>query len=105
MSFKKIKFQFQNVIVNSNVLKLASTWSLCKMCFLPLVILVIELSPHSTIVDGSVHIPGVSHIPACVARRYSGGGVYIIDVSQSVEHDHPHALEFLRKDCANVNGE
>ncbi|KAJ3375757.1 Serine/threonine-protein kinase RIO1 [Allomyces arbusculus] len=27
---------------------------------------------------------------------------YIIDVSQSVEHEHPHALEFLRKDCANV---
>ncbi|KAF3815305.1 hypothetical protein GH733_016687 [Mirounga leonina] len=35
---------------------------------------------------------------------YHSGGVYIIDVSQSVEHDHPHALEFLRKDCANVNG-
>lgn len=34
---------------------------------------------------------------------YSGGDVYIIDVSQSVEHDHPHALEFLRKDCTNVN--
>uniref|UniRef100_A0A8C9MEJ8 Serine/threonine-protein kinase RIO1 n=1 Tax=Serinus canaria TaxID=9135 RepID=A0A8C9MEJ8_SERCA len=34
---------------------------------------------------------------------YHGGDVYIIDVSQSVEHDHPHALEFLRKDCANVN--
>ncbi|XP_037374732.1 serine/threonine-protein kinase RIO1 isoform X2 [Talpa occidentalis] len=34
---------------------------------------------------------------------YHGGGVYVIDVSQSVEHDHPHALEFLRKDCANVN--
>uniref|UniRef100_A0A8C0CTZ3 Serine/threonine-protein kinase RIO1 n=1 Tax=Balaenoptera musculus TaxID=9771 RepID=A0A8C0CTZ3_BALMU len=34
---------------------------------------------------------------------YQGGGVCIIDVSQSVEHDHPHALEFLRKDCANVN--
>uniref|UniRef100_A0A673UPJ5 Serine/threonine-protein kinase RIO1 n=1 Tax=Suricata suricatta TaxID=37032 RepID=A0A673UPJ5_SURSU len=34
---------------------------------------------------------------------YHSGGVYIIDVSQSVEHDHPHALEFLRKDCANVN--
>ncbi|MBZ3885642.1 Serine/threonine-protein kinase RIO1 [Sciurus carolinensis] len=34
---------------------------------------------------------------------YHGGGVYIIDVSQSVEHDHPHALEFLRKDCANVS--
>ncbi|KAI9206604.1 RIO1 family-domain-containing protein [Polychytrium aggregatum] len=28
--------------------------------------------------------------------------LYIIDVSQSVEHDHPHALEFLRKDCSNV---
>ena len=26
----------------------------------------------------------------------------MIDVSQAVEHDHPHALEFLRKDCANV---
>ncbi|KAH0617940.1 hypothetical protein JD844_016718 [Phrynosoma platyrhinos] len=34
---------------------------------------------------------------------YHSGEVYIIDVSQSVEHDHPHALEFLRKDCANVN--
>lgn len=31
------------------------------------------------------------------------GDVFIIDVSQSVEHDHPHALEFLRKDCTNVN--
>jgi RIO kinase 1 len=28
--------------------------------------------------------------------------LYMIDVSQSVEHDHPHALEFLRKDCENV---
>ncbi|XP_072459862.1 serine/threonine-protein kinase RIO1 isoform X2 [Notamacropus eugenii] len=34
---------------------------------------------------------------------YRNGDVYIIDVSQSVEHDHPHALEFLRKDCANVS--
>ncbi|XP_052774418.1 serine/threonine-protein kinase RIO1-like [Mya arenaria] len=30
------------------------------------------------------------------------GDLYVIDVSQSVEHDHPHALEFLRKDCTNV---
>lgn len=37
--------------------------------------------------------------------RYHNGDAYIIDVSQSVEHDHPHALEFLRKDCSNVNGE
>ncbi|KAJ1350137.1 Serine/threonine-protein kinase RIO1 [Parelaphostrongylus tenuis] len=29
--------------------------------------------------------------------------LYIIDVSQSVEHDHPHALDFLRSDCNNVN--
>ncbi|CAG8720368.1 10245_t:CDS:2, partial [Funneliformis mosseae] len=28
--------------------------------------------------------------------------LYIIDVSQSVEHSHPHALEFLRKDISNV---
>ncbi|MBN3308036.1 RIOK1 kinase, partial [Amia calva] len=34
---------------------------------------------------------------------YHSGDAYIIDVSQSVEHDHPHALEFLRKDCSNVN--
>lgn len=33
---------------------------------------------------------------------YHDGGVYVIDVSQSVEHDHPCALEFLRKDCTNV---
>nr|ADW23592.1 RIO-1 kinase [Haemonchus contortus] len=28
--------------------------------------------------------------------------LFIIDVSQSVEHDHPHALDFLRSDCNNV---
>eukprot|EP00613_Pedinella_sp_CCMP2098_P042149 CAMPEP_0171776060 /NCGR_PEP_ID=MMETSP0991-20121206/56915_1 /TAXON_ID=483369 /ORGANISM="non described non described, Strain CCMP2098" /LENGTH=693 /DNA_ID=CAMNT_0012382419 /DNA_START=8 /DNA_END=2089 /DNA_ORIENTATION=- len=33
----------------------------------------------------------------------ASGGVVFIDVSQSVEHDHPRAHEFLRKDCANVN--
>ena len=27
---------------------------------------------------------------------------YVIDVSQSVEHDHPNALDFLRKDLTNV---
>ncbi len=30
------------------------------------------------------------------------GHICVIDVSQSVEHDHPQALEFLRKDCANI---
>ncbi|KAG9510741.1 Serine/threonine-protein kinase RIO1, partial [Fragariocoptes setiger] len=34
---------------------------------------------------------------------YMDGEIYIIDVSQSVEHDHVMALEFLRKDCYNVN--
>lgn len=29
--------------------------------------------------------------------------LFMIDVSQSIEHDHPHALDFLRRDCFNVN--
>ena len=29
--------------------------------------------------------------------------VYMIDVSQSVEHEHPKALEFLRRDIVNIN--
>ena len=29
--------------------------------------------------------------------------MYVIDVSQSVEHDHPSSLLFLRKDCTNIN--
>ncbi|KAA8492534.1 Serine/threonine-protein kinase RIO1 [Porphyridium purpureum] len=33
---------------------------------------------------------------------YWNDTVVIIDVSQSVEHDHPHALDFLRRDCLNV---
>ena len=36
--------------------------------------------------------------------RIHEGELYVIDVSQSVEHDHPHALEFLRKDCSNITG-
>ncbi|EFA79869.1 putative protein serine/threonine kinase [Heterostelium album PN500] len=33
---------------------------------------------------------------------YYKGGLFIIDVSQSVEHDHPHSLEFLRMDVSNI---
>ena len=33
---------------------------------------------------------------------YHNRQLYIIDVSQSVEHDHPRALEFLRMDIKNV---
>lgn len=39
----------------------------------------------------------------CYIVRYRHGELYVIDVSQSVEYDHPNALEFLRKDCVNVN--
>lgn len=35
---------------------------------------------------------------------YHDGSIVIIDVSQAVEHDHPMALEFLRKDCTNISG-
>ncbi|KMZ96697.1 serine/threonine protein kinase RIO1, putative [Plasmodium vivax] len=28
--------------------------------------------------------------------------IYIIDVSQSMEHDHPYSLEFLKRDCVNI---
>lgn len=30
------------------------------------------------------------------------GQIVVIDVSQSVEHDHPRALDFLRHDCGNL---
>lgn len=34
---------------------------------------------------------------------YHDGSVVIIDVSQSVEREHPSAFEFLRKDCTNIS--
>ncbi|KAH8369767.1 hypothetical protein KR093_000949, partial [Drosophila rubida] len=34
---------------------------------------------------------------------YENGQLVIIDVSQAVEHDHPHAFDFLRKDCTNIS--
>lgn len=34
---------------------------------------------------------------------YHNSKLYIIDVSQSVEHDHPRSLEFLRMDIKNVS--
>lgn len=33
---------------------------------------------------------------------YYKGHLYFIDVSQSVEHDHPNSLTFLQSDCTNV---
>lgn len=35
-------------------------------------------------------------------KHRSQGHLYIIDVSQSVEHDHPHAFDFLRSDLRNI---
>ncbi len=29
--------------------------------------------------------------------------VHVIDVSQSLENDHPHAFDFLRRDIININ--
>lgn len=34
---------------------------------------------------------------------YSNDRVYLIDVSQAVEKDHPFSLEFLRRDCKSVS--
>ncbi|CAK9170283.1 unnamed protein product [Ilex paraguariensis] len=34
---------------------------------------------------------------------YFEGHLYIIDVSQAVDLDHPHALDFLREDCLHVS--
>ncbi|KAG5671512.1 hypothetical protein PVAND_001706 [Polypedilum vanderplanki] len=34
---------------------------------------------------------------------YHNDSVVIIDVSQSVEQEHPQAFEFLRKDCTNIS--
>lgn len=34
---------------------------------------------------------------------FQDGQLVIIDVSQAVEHDHPHAFDFLRKDCTNIS--
>ncbi|CDP11969.1 unnamed protein product [Coffea canephora] len=34
---------------------------------------------------------------------YFEGHLHVIDVSQSVDLDHPHALDFLREDCVHVS--
>lgn len=39
----------------------------------------------------------------CTRIRYHNSHLYIIDVSQSVEHDHPSAFDFLRSDIKNVD--
>ena len=34
---------------------------------------------------------------------YFDNKVYVIDVGQAVEHDHPQAFTFLKRDCSNIN--
>lgn len=34
---------------------------------------------------------------------YYEGKVFFIDVSQAVENDHPHSMDFLRRDIVNIN--
>src|SRR5579859_390296 len=41
-------------------------------------------------------------VERCLTIRYNDKTLYIIDVSQSVEHDHPRSLEFLRMDIKNI---
>ena len=48
------------------------------------------------------HTPPPLPSPLCPLRLYHAGTVIVIDVSQSVEMDHPRALEFLRMDAQNV---
>ena len=40
--------------------------------------------------------------PSGESASAARGHLHIIDVSQSVEHDHPHAFDFLRADLRNV---
>lgn len=41
-------------------------------------------------------------VTTSLVKNETHGHLYIIDVSQSVEHDHPHAFDFLRSDLRNV---
>ena len=37
------------------------------------------------------------------ALCHTQGELYVIDVSQAVDLDHPKALDFLREDCKHIN--
>lgn len=47
--------------------------------------------------------PFIHHLPIPHHPQWHEGEVWVIDVSQAVDLDHPHALTFLREDCAHVN--
>jgi len=54
-------------------------------------------SASETATDDANPVPLKEEAPA-----QTRGHLYIIDVSQSVEHDHPHAFDFLRADLRNI---
>ena len=39
----------------------------------------------------------------CLCPLCEQGELFIIDVSQAVDLDHPKALDFLREDCKHIN--
>ena len=70
----------------------------------------VEDAPSSTSVQQDEEAPAadttvlVEHVGNVDVHTKSDapGHLYIIDVSQSVEHDHPHAFDFLRSDLRNI---
>ena len=51
----------------------------------------------------SIHAITAAKSLSALCCSYHRGHLICIDVSQSVEHEHPQATEFLRRDCTNVN--
>ncbi|MEQ2183489.1 hypothetical protein GOODEAATRI_033197, partial [Goodea atripinnis] len=98
------EFRFRHGYCKGNPRKMVRTWAEKEMRNL------IRLDPQASTqnpIDLNLRTGCNMPEPWLVDRRncwYHSGDAYIIDVSQSVEHDHPHALEFLRKDCSNING-
>eukprot|EP00066_Takifugu_rubripes_P030115 XP_011619381.1 PREDICTED: serine/threonine-protein kinase RIO1-like [Takifugu rubripes] len=89
------EFRFRHGYCKGNPRKMVRTWAEKEMRNL------IRSEPCRG--HGDPGDPGTSLRLCACGCRYHDGDAYIIDVSQAVEHDHPQALEFLRKDCTNVN--
>ena len=54
-------------------------------------------------ISNLVHLTSVCLTLPTKPNHAAKGDLYIIDVSQSVDLDHPKALDFLREDCKHVN--
>eukprot|EP00245_Coleochaete_scutata_P005255 TRINITY_DN1867_c0_g1_i1.p1 TRINITY_DN1867_c0_g1~~TRINITY_DN1867_c0_g1_i1.p1 ORF type:complete len:721 (-),score=201.39 TRINITY_DN1867_c0_g1_i1:39-2201(-) len=64
-----------------------------RACYLELVVIMRKMFRTCCLVHGDLSEYNI---------LYYDGHLYIIDVSQSVDLDHPRALEFLRADCLHV---